>query len=83
VSWLWIFLPVALVVIAAVVGLPLWQSVWARDDNEHQAALDRQDRQDQDRRDQDRRDQDRRDRLRREAMRGDATPQSRPQHVHH
>ena len=52
-SWLWIFLPVALVVIAAVVGLPLWQSIWAQDDNEHQAA------------------------------RGDATPQSRPQHVHH
>ena len=57
-SWLWIFLPVALVVIAAVVGLPLWQSIWAQDDkaqddNEHQAA------------------------------RRDATPQSRPQHVHH
>ena len=67
-SWLWIFLPVALVVIAAVVGLPLWQSIWARDDNEHQAALDRHNRH---------------DRLRREAMRGDATPQSRPQHVHH
>jgi hypothetical protein len=48
VSWLWIFLPVALVVVAAVVGLPLWQSIWAQDDNE----------------------------------RGDATPQSRPQHVH-
>ena len=64
-NWLWIFLPVALVVIAAVVGLPLWQSIWAQDDNEHQAALDRQ------------------DRLRREAARGDATPQSRPQHVHH
>ncbi|MGH3394909.1 MAG: hypothetical protein ACRDPO_09485 [Streptosporangiaceae bacterium] len=43
-NWLWIFLPVALVVIAAVVGLPLWQSIWAREENEHQAALDRHDR---------------------------------------
>ena len=39
-NWLWIFLPVALVVIAAVVGLPLWQSIWAQDENEHPAALD-------------------------------------------
>jgi hypothetical protein len=38
VSWLWIFLPVALVVIAAVVALPLWQSIWAQDENEHPAA---------------------------------------------
>ena len=45
-NWLWILLPVALVVIAAVVGLPLWQSIWAQDGP-------------------------------------DATPQSRPQHVHH
>ena len=30
-NWLWIFLPVALVVIAAVVALPLWQSIWAQD----------------------------------------------------
>ncbi len=50
-SWLWVFLPVALVFIAAVVGLPLWQSLWSRDD--------------------------------REATRADATPQSRPEHVHH
>ena len=64
-SWLWIFLPVALVVIAAVVGLPLWQSIWAREENEHQAALDRH------------------DPARHEATRPDATPQSRPQHVHH
>jgi hypothetical protein len=69
VNWLWIFLPVALVVIAAVVGLPLWQSIWARDEardeNEHQAALSRH------------------DHVRREAARRDATPQSRPQHVRH
>ena len=63
-SWLWIFLPVALVVIAAVVARPLWQSIWAQDENEHPAALDRH------------------DRVRREATRPDATPQSRPQHVH-
>jgi hypothetical protein len=47
VSWLWVFLPVALVIIAAVVGLPLWQSMWSRGHHE------------------------------------DATPQSRPEHVHH
>jgi hypothetical protein len=52
VSWLWIFLPVALVVIAAVVGLPLWQSIWARERHE-------------------------------DHVRRDATPQSRPQHIHH
>ncbi len=65
-NWLWIFLPVALVVIAAVVGLPLWQSIWAQDENEHPAALDRHNAPRAPR-----------------GQRGDATPQSRPQHVHH
>ena len=64
-SWLWIFLPVALVVIAAVIGLPLWQSVWARDRNEDHSALHPE------------------HRLHREAVSADATPQSRPHHVHH
>ncbi len=67
-NWLWIFLPVALVVIAAVVGLPLWRSIWAQDENEHPAALDHHGRVRH---------------VRREATRPDATPQSRPQHVHH
>lgn len=54
-SWLWVFLPVALVFIAAVVGLPLWQSLWSRDDRAHDRA----------------------------ATGADATPQSRPEHIHH
>jgi hypothetical protein len=65
VSWLWIFLPVALIVIAAVVGLPLWQSIWSRESQGDLATADHH------------------DRLRHEAISADATPQSRPEHVHH
>jgi len=65
VSWLWIFLPVALVIIAAVVGLPLWQSIWSHHEAEADATLTHH------------------DRLRSEITGPDATPQSRPQHVHH